>query len=446
MSAFDELERQLREGVRRVHGGAAHDVVDTAKRRRSWLRPPALALAAGLVVAGGALAATGTIGIGPVHDDHDPLSRPSPASGPGVRASAAKTIALRVADPAGGPPWTLRVFRSSRGANCVQVGQVVRGHFGVFVPPATLEPLRAWPGGTSSLCSGQARAGFPVVRGLQKIRVIGGAGDPKRCPGRPYGDCPIASATLLRYGLLGPGARRARLTGIAGSHTLRTSAKIGGAYLFAVALPVAPYVAADKATREIDGAYRRARKAATARGLKGVAATRAAVRAARLIARPQTYVRPPDVAVLATFADGRTLRVAGKGRTRAALPGLGARAAAPQPPVPRDVPIRVRVQQPGRFATVRLSFSAPRAITRFDVHYTSTLSGPTGRGCKPESGGYNATTGDIAEGQTVSIVMRRRGVRTNGRVGWCPGRFTGKVRYSTPTGHTVIGGYAFRIP
>ena len=105
------------------------------------------------------------------------------------------------------------------------------------------------------------------------------------------------------------------------AHTLRTSAKIGGAYLFAVALPVAPYVAADKATRAIDGAYRRARKAATARGLKGVAATRAAVRAARLIARPQTYVRPPDVAVLATFAGGRTLRVAGKGRTRRGASG-----------------------------------------------------------------------------------------------------------------------------
>ncbi len=92
------------------------------------------------------------------------------------------------------------------------------------------------------------------------------------------------------------------------------------------------------------------------------------------------------------------------------------------------------------------SFRAPRAITRFDVHYTSTLSGPTGRACKPASGGYSATTGDIAAGETVRIVMRRRGVRSNGRTGWCPGRFTGAVRYSTPAGHTVIGRYAFRIP
>jgi hypothetical protein len=444
MSAFDDLERELRAGVRRVHASAARDAEDATPRRQPWLRPPALALAGALLVAGGALAATGTIRIGPVHDDHDPRSRPNPHHGAGVRAGAAKTIALRVSDPAGGPPWTLRVFRSSRGASCVQVGQVVRGHFGVFVAPGTLEPLRAWPGGSSSLCSGQARAGFPVVRGLQRIRVVGGAEDPTRCPGRPHADCPITSVTLLRYGLLGPGARRVRLAGAAGSHTLRTSAGIGGAYLFAVALPVAPYVAANAALRGSFDEYRRASKAATARGLSAREATREAMRVA---GRDSTYVRPPKVSVLATFGGGgRTLRVAGAGRTHAALPGLGTRAATRQQPLPRSVPVRVNVRKPGRFATVQLSFRAPRAITRFDVHYSSTLSGPAGRTCEPESGGSNATTGDIAAGQAVRIVMRRRGVRSNGRRGWCPGRFTGTVRYSTPGANIVIGRYAFRIP
>src|SRR4051812_39426815 len=113
MDPFDHLERELRAGVRRRHGAA---------RRRSW-RAPALGLVAALVVTGGALAATGAIPIGPVHESSDPLSKPRPDRGAGVRAGPAKTLALRVADPAGGPPWTLRVFEASRGAGCVQVGQ-----------------------------------------------------------------------------------------------------------------------------------------------------------------------------------------------------------------------------------------------------------------------------------------------------------------------------------
>ena len=435
MTAFDELERALRDGVRREHGG----------RRRRWLRPGVLAFAAALVVSGGALAATGTIRIGPVHDDHDPVSRPDPHRGAGVRAGKATPLALRVADPAGGPPWTLRVFASSRAGNCVQVGQVVRGHFGVFVAPGTLEPLRAWPGGSSSLCSGQARAGFPVVRGLQRMRVVGGAGDPRRCPGRPHEDCPLTSVTLLRYGLLGPGARRVRLVD-AGGRTLaamRTNPQTGGAYLFAVAQPIAPYIAADRATRALDGAYRRARRAATARGLSGIEATRAAM---RIAARPRTFVRPPAVSVLATFAGGRTLRVAGRGRSHAKLPGLGTPPVAHQSPLPRDIPIRVRVMKPGRWASVVLSFRAPRAITRFDIHYTSTLHGRTGVRCDDPIGGIQATTGDIATGETVRLTMRRRGPRAGGRTSWCSGRFTGEVRYSGPRRTVVIGRYAFRVP
>lgn len=485
MTAFDDLERQLRAGVRREHGGGAHHAIsddaagaarpgmaarpeaardgeaaqpdaarpgmaarhEAPRSRRPWLRPPALALAAALVVAGGALAATGTIEIGPFHDDHDPLSRPDPARGAGVRAGAAKPLALRVADPAGGPPWTLRVFASSRGANCVQVGQVARGRFGVFVPPGTLEPLRAWPGGTSSLCSGQARAGFPVVRGVQRMRVLGGASDMRRCPARPHGDCPLTSVTLLRYGLLGPGARRVRLVDerdrtIA---SMATSPEVGGAYLFAIAQSLAPYLAADRLVRAFEAAFRREQRKARARGLSGLEAMRRAMRRAGK-RPPWTRTRPPVVSVLATFADGRTLRVAGKGRTHATLPGLGTPAGPRNAPLPRDIPVRVRLQQPGRFATVRLSFRAPRAITRFDVHYTATLHGPGGRRCVPTPGGLQSTTEDIAAGETVRFVLRRRGVTIDGREGWCPGRFTGEIRYSTGGGNVVIGRYGFAIP
>jgi hypothetical protein len=434
MTAFDHLERELCLGVQRVHASAAAS-------RRPW-RPAILALAAALALTAAALAATGTIRIGHTHVG-EPNLKPRPHVFAGVRAGPAKTLALRVADPAGGPPWTLRVFNSSRGGHCVQIGQVVRGHFGVFVPPGTLEPLNAWPEGDSSLCSGVARNGFPVVRGLERILVIGGGGDPRRCPARPNGDCPITSVTLLRYGLLGPAARLVRLVDRsarlrASSHT---SPRIGGAYLFALSLPVAPYVAANRSERTYGVAFQRAVRAARARGLS---LERALAIARRSAPRP-TFVRPPDLAVVATFAGGQTLRVAGHNRSPGTLPGVGRHRGYAAPP-PRRVPVAVRIERPGRFAIVTLSFTAPVAIRRFDISYTQTLRGPIGLSCKTGGNGYNATTRDIAKGETVRFTLRRpRGARENGREGWCRGRFTGLIRYSVPGRNVTIGRFAFRI-
>jgi len=86
------------------------------------------------------------------------------------------------------------------------------------------------------------------------------------------------------------------------------------------------------------------------------------------------------------------------------------------------------------------------AITRFDVHYTQTLRGPIGTSCTRGGNGYNATTHDIAKGQTVRFTIRRpRGFRENGREGWCRGRFTGAIRYSPPGRHITIGRFGFRI-
>jgi hypothetical protein len=441
MTAFDHLERELRVAVRRRH-----------RRARSfWRRPLVLAAAIALVIGGGALAATGTIRIGRAYDP-DPNARPVPSTGGGVLSGAVRTLGLRVADPAGGPPWTLRVFRSSRGGDCVQLGQIADGRVGVFSPPDTLEPLHAWPEGDSSICSGQSRDGFPVVRGLQSIRVIGGRGDSRRCPAGSRRECPITSVTVLRYGLLGPDARRVRLLGPGGVTlaSTRTGARSGGAYLFAVARPIGPYVAADRV--EQAAADRAARTLATDRA-RGVSAQQALVDAARSGSRiqPGEFVRPPKFSVVATFADGRVVRVAGPGRSKAALPGVAAAGRAPQPKLPSDLPVRVRIASPGRFAVVRLSFRAPVRIRRFDRHYTATLHGPIGTGCVDQrtGGGFYATTTDIAAGSTVRFVLRKpRGARENGREGWCPGRFGGAIAYSTSdgAGTSTVGTYAFTIP
>jgi hypothetical protein len=80
-----------------------------------------------VLVAGGALAATGQIELG----SPDPPARHSPeAAGRGLgvpQPGTSRLLAVRTADPAGGPPWGIRVFRSSRGYRCAQYGRVVGG-------------------------------------------------------------------------------------------------------------------------------------------------------------------------------------------------------------------------------------------------------------------------------------------------------------------------------
>lgn len=45
-------------------------------------------------------------------------------------SSSARILRIRTPDPAGGPPWGVRVSRTSRGATCQQVGRVKAGRFG----------------------------------------------------------------------------------------------------------------------------------------------------------------------------------------------------------------------------------------------------------------------------------------------------------------------------
>ncbi len=80
------------------------------------------ALAAGLL-------ATALIAIsGP--GGHAPPASPGGSAPAAVKVTSVQLLALRAADPQGGPPWGLRVVRTARGWTCVQVGRVVGRRFG----------------------------------------------------------------------------------------------------------------------------------------------------------------------------------------------------------------------------------------------------------------------------------------------------------------------------
>lgn len=58
----------------------------------------------------------------------DATGSPSPASLFGVvRPGQSRMLPIRVADPQGGPPWGLRLVRTTRGDTCVQLGRVQGG-------------------------------------------------------------------------------------------------------------------------------------------------------------------------------------------------------------------------------------------------------------------------------------------------------------------------------
>lgn len=125
---FAQVERELSlASARRAH-------LPWHRRGALWLRRPlgrlrlaliALALGAGSTAA---LAAGGVILTGsPVRT----IEHPSATAGQGMPLpGGSRLLPLRVADPAGGLPWGMRVVRTTRGLVCVQIGRVRDGVLG----------------------------------------------------------------------------------------------------------------------------------------------------------------------------------------------------------------------------------------------------------------------------------------------------------------------------
>jgi hypothetical protein len=121
---FDRVERGMREAMRR----GAHE--PWYLRLRVRLSRPVMVAVACLVVCGSALAATGVFRTGaPVGSEVPP--NPSAYEG-AVIARTVRLLPLRVSDPDGGPPWALRVLKTTRGLMCLQVGRVVDGRLGAL--------------------------------------------------------------------------------------------------------------------------------------------------------------------------------------------------------------------------------------------------------------------------------------------------------------------------
>ena len=94
----------------------------------------------------------------------------SPTAGAGLpQPGKWKLLSLRVADPAGSPPWGMRVVRTTRGLVCVQLGRVQEGVLGELgIDGAFHDDLRFHPVGPGVLptyAGGAADGGMTSERG-----------------------------------------------------------------------------------------------------------------------------------------------------------------------------------------------------------------------------------------------------------------------------------------
>jgi hypothetical protein len=208
------------------------------RRRRALV-----VLVASLVVTGSALAASGVFQTGaPV----GPEVPPNPTTNVGVAIpSSVHLLALRVADPIGGPPWGLRTIKTTRGLVCVQLGRIVGGRIGVLGQDGAFnDDGRFHPLSINHLEAGAFNCATQDAHGDAFLNeedfsipaaglIAGGTNASGGCYTRRsiHDRCPRRDLREISYGLLGPEA-----TGISyrtANDSLEHTATAGsdGAYL-----------------------------------------------------------------------------------------------------------------------------------------------------------------------------------------------------------------------
>jgi hypothetical protein len=197
--------------------------VDASRRSRVHWRVSRRAVGASVVVAllmtAVALAAAG------VFDEGTTLGPETPASAhqrEGVALPGTiKLLHLSTPDPAGGPPWGLRVARTTRGLTCVSIGRVdygtvgVLGQDGAFANDGRFHPLSPNYFEPLGCAVTDARGrGFVNVamKELPASGLWGESGADGGCspaPSRPLRQitCPAGDVREAFFGLLGPDAR-----------------------------------------------------------------------------------------------------------------------------------------------------------------------------------------------------------------------------------------------
>ncbi|HSZ15048.1 MAG TPA: hypothetical protein VK790_13515 [Solirubrobacteraceae bacterium] len=222
-----------------ARGMERHSLRRPPRLRRSTARRGSVGLlfAVGLLLAAAvAYATTQLIQTGSPVRSEEPFS-----ANTGVGVAIPQTeglLGIAAPDPAGGPPWTMRVYDTSRGLGCAQVGRLVGGRIGVlgidgaFGDDGRFHPLPAQASQAEGSC---------VLLDAHGHAFLGvgtydepASGLPRECHllgSRAAGEsCSRSDPRDVFYGLLGPAARSITYTAEGRTRTVPTVSS-DGAYL-----------------------------------------------------------------------------------------------------------------------------------------------------------------------------------------------------------------------
>ena len=438
---LDAAERQAREARAYASGSSDPRSSHSEKRRdpppgARWLPRQArvpLARRGGLVVALlGSLLALAAVAYAATHliQTGAPVrSEESFSTNVGAGVAIAKTgglLGIAAPDPAGGPPWTMRVYKTSRGLGCVQVGRLVGGRIGVlgqdgaFNDDGRFHPLPVQASqaeGDCVLLDGHGHAflgvgnyGVPASGLPRQCHLLRSRAASERC-GR-------SDPRDIFYGLLGPRART--VTYVSGGHR-RTVPTVGseGAYLIVARAPAW----------------------LTARGVGAGASGALPVGGGTL-----SGVRLPQPIVKVSYAGGRTCAIASPGKRRAeCLPPVGYVAQRIDVPSARELasPIRLRLVQgqpvegtahAGPVAALTVSFRAKVAVRSALSGYGVTLQAPNSGACRGRIEQANGQLGrNVEAGEHVELKLSSVYADAHSMFPGCPGVAHGRVIYSIPS-------------
>jgi hypothetical protein len=240
-----EIRGQLLDAATRRSRRRRLGVFTLPRTSRRWGRAPLIALLGALVLGGGAFA-TVAIQLG----SPAPKSRvelfTAPRTGDGALSpGSVRMLPISTPDPAGGAPWGMREFATSRGLGCIEVARLYSGKLvGVGQDYAFGNDGRYH---SLSVASGGAGYGdwCSALDQYQRLYINQMWGEQpasawqSRCyaPGSPPGghmrrepECPPADERNLYFGLLGPDAKSITYVLEGKHHTLATRGS-EGAYL-----------------------------------------------------------------------------------------------------------------------------------------------------------------------------------------------------------------------
>lgn len=408
MTLLPDLEAQLRDAARRTQPAKPSRRAMRAARPRHQLLLAALAVA--LLLASVAVAAVRLTSGAPAPRT---TGLGSPYAGPGHPVpGGTRLLAVRADDPDGGPPWGIRVYRTTRRAACWQVGRVLGDRLGVLGRngllgddglfhelPVERDQCRALDGAGHLFAYQEALGNDSGLLGpltcLPRSIDRTGSGVPACRDGR---------SRIAYYGFLGPLARRATLST---GQSVRVSPAQDGAFLFVARYPDAP---------RSDGAFTVSATYAdgTVRPVQDVPPVESVKNPTDDGSRPPGYVDP--------------LR---------ALPD------------PRRVRARLHVtrRRVGRNTIYTIRFRAPVSVRRYGVEYSVRVDGPAqgeGRSCERplRFQGFN-TDVDVRTGRLVTVKLTPA-IALRWNRGWCPGEY--RVTVVLHDRAHPVGSFGFRAP